>query len=84
MEKATLSSDATAEAANLHAALMLSFCAFEAHINLELAFAAAVAECHTRPFHSESRALFLVIFTTRGWFIGFLHRVHRAEDKWQK
>jgi hypothetical protein len=34
LEKATLSSDATAEAANLHAALMLSFCAFEAHINL--------------------------------------------------
>lgn len=33
LEKARERSDSTAEAANLHAALMLSFCALEAHIN---------------------------------------------------
>jgi hypothetical protein len=33
LEKARECSDSTAEAANLHAALMLSFCALEAHIN---------------------------------------------------
>jgi hypothetical protein len=33
LEKAHESSDTTAEAANLHAALMLSFCALEARIN---------------------------------------------------
>ncbi len=33
LEKATESPDDVAEAANLHAALMLSFCALEAHIN---------------------------------------------------
>lgn len=33
LEKARESSDSIAEAANLHAALMLTFCAFEAHIN---------------------------------------------------
>lgn len=33
LEKARERSDTTAEAANLHAALMLSFCALEAHIN---------------------------------------------------
>jgi hypothetical protein len=33
LEKASESSDAVAEAANLHAALMLSFCALEARIN---------------------------------------------------
>jgi len=32
-EKAKESSGTTAEAANLHAALLLSFCAFEAHVN---------------------------------------------------
>jgi hypothetical protein len=32
-EKAKDSSDTIAEAANLHAALLLSFCAFEAHVN---------------------------------------------------
>ncbi|HXN52631.1 MAG TPA: hypothetical protein VN943_11905 [Candidatus Acidoferrum sp.] len=34
LEKASQASDVTAQAANLHAALMLSFCALEAHINL--------------------------------------------------
>jgi hypothetical protein len=34
LAKASESSDSMAEAANLHAALMLSFCALEAHINL--------------------------------------------------
>ena len=33
LEKARESSDAISEAANLHAALMLSFCALEAHVN---------------------------------------------------
>jgi len=33
LEKAKESSDAPAEAANLHAALLLSFCALEAHVN---------------------------------------------------
>lgn len=33
LEKAALSLDDVAKAANLHAALMLSFCALEAHIN---------------------------------------------------
>lgn len=33
LEKAQEESDDVAEAANLHAALLLSFCAFEAHIN---------------------------------------------------
>lgn len=33
LEKASESSDAVAEAANLHAALMLSFCALEAYVN---------------------------------------------------
>jgi hypothetical protein len=34
LQKAAEASDDVAEAANLHAALMLSFCALEAHINL--------------------------------------------------
>jgi hypothetical protein len=33
LEKGKESSDAAAEAANLHAALLLSFCALEAHVN---------------------------------------------------
>ncbi len=33
LEKAKDCADVAAEAANLHAALMLSFCAFEAHVN---------------------------------------------------